>query len=47
MIETIRSGKPTTPFLRFGDQVRIEMLDANGHSIFGAIVQVVEKNLPK
>src|SRR5262249_14619808 len=41
MIETIRSGKPTTPFLRFGDQVRIEMFDANGRSIFGAIEQVV------
>jgi fumarylacetoacetate (FAA) hydrolase len=43
MIETIRSGKPQTPFLRFGDQVRIEMLDATGHSIFGAIEQKVEK----
>jgi fumarylacetoacetate (FAA) hydrolase len=42
MIETIRSGKPQTPFLRFGDQVRIEMLDPKGHSIFGAIDQVVE-----
>jgi fumarylacetoacetate (FAA) hydrolase len=41
MIETIRSGKPQTPFLRFGDQVRIEMLDAKGHSIFGAIEQAV------
>jgi fumarylacetoacetate (FAA) hydrolase len=43
MIETIRGGKPTTPFLRFGDQVRIEMPDRKGHSIFGAIEQVVEK----
>lgn len=43
MIETIRTGKPATPFLRFGDQVRIEMPDAKGHSIFGAIEQVVEK----
>lgn len=43
MIETITSGKPTTPFLRFGDQVRIEMLDKKGHSIFGAIEQTVEK----
>ncbi len=43
MIETIRSGKPATPFLRFGDQVRIEMLDRKGHSIFGAIEQKVEK----
>jgi fumarylacetoacetate (FAA) hydrolase len=45
MIETIRSGKPQTPFLRFGDRVRIEMLDRKGHSIFGAIEQVVEKYL--
>jgi fumarylacetoacetate (FAA) hydrolase len=43
MIETIRDGKPTTPFLRFGDEVRIEMRDAGGHSIFGAIEQKVEK----
>ena len=42
MIETIeRIGKPTTPFLRFGDQVRIEMKDPYGHSIFGAIEQQV------
>lgn len=43
MIETIRDGKPKTPFLRFGDEVRIEMMDANGHSIFGAIEQKVQK----
>jgi fumarylacetoacetate (FAA) hydrolase len=43
MIETIEQGKPTTPFMRFGDRVRIEMLDAAGHSIFGAIEQVVER----
>lgn len=42
MIETIRDGKPKTPFLRFGDQVRIEMKDARGHSIFGAIEQRVD-----
>jgi fumarylacetoacetate (FAA) hydrolase len=47
MIETIRSGKPTTPFLRFGDRVRIEMLDRKGRSIFGAIEQVVEKPPPQ
>ena len=45
MIETIRAGKGTTPFLRFGDKVRIEMLDRKGHSIFGAIEQVVEKSV--
>ena len=40
-VETILAGKPATPFLRFGDRVRIEMLDAAGDSIFGAIDQVV------
>lgn len=39
MVETIRTGAPATPFLRFGDSVRIEMKDATGHSIFGAIEQ--------
>lgn len=37
MIETIAQGAPATPFLRYGDVVRIEMRDARGHSIFGAI----------
>jgi fumarylacetoacetate (FAA) hydrolase len=41
MHETIEEGKPRTPFLRFGDRVRIEMLDAAGRSVFGAIDQVV------
>jgi len=41
MVETIRFGKPQTPFLKFGDRVRIEMFDADGHSIFGAIDQMV------
>ncbi|MGE4062671.1 MAG: fumarylacetoacetate hydrolase family protein [Rhodospirillaceae bacterium] len=41
-IETIRDGKASTPFLKFGDTVRIEMLDASGHSIFGAIEQTVK-----
>ncbi|WP_428670046.1 fumarylacetoacetate hydrolase family protein, partial [Roseibium sp.] len=43
MIETINSGEARTPFLKFGDTVRIEMLDGEGHSIFGAIEQTVEK----
>ncbi len=43
MIETIESGEGKTPFLRFGDTVRIEMKDKAGHSIFGAIEQKVEK----
>jgi fumarylacetoacetate (FAA) hydrolase len=41
MVETITSGAPVTPFLRHGDTVRIEMRDAAGHSIFGAIEQTV------
>jgi fumarylacetoacetate (FAA) hydrolase len=40
-VETILEGKPRTPFLRFGDRVRLEMLDAAGNSIFGAIEQEV------
>jgi fumarylacetoacetate (FAA) hydrolase len=39
--ETIEQGAPSTPYLRFGDSVRIEMLDADGASIFGAIDQEV------
>jgi len=40
-IETIKTGKPVTPFLKFGDTVKIEMLDDKGQSIFGAIEQDV------
>jgi len=42
-IETIDSGAPKTAFMKFGDRVRIEMLDKEGASIFGAIDQVVEQ----
>ena len=42
-VETILGGAPKTPFLRFGDTVRIEMKDRGGHSIFGAIEQTVQK----
>jgi len=42
-IETINLGAPKTPFLHFGDTVRIEMKDDKGHSIFGAIEQTVTK----
>lgn len=38
-LEVLREGRATTPFLRFGDRVRIEMLDRAGRSIFGAIDQ--------
>ncbi len=41
MIETIEEGQPKTPFMRFGDAVRIEMFDNEGESIFGAIEQKV------
>ncbi len=41
MIETIASGTPATPFLKPGDVVRIDMLDDQNHSIFGAIEQTV------
>ena len=44
MIETIRDGKPTTPFMAFGDTIRIEMFDASGKSIFGAIDQVIKSS---
>jgi fumarylacetoacetate (FAA) hydrolase len=40
-VETLRDGKPTTPFLKYEDTVRIEITDAQGHSIFGAIEQVI------
>ncbi len=40
-IETINDGKPTTSFMQFGDRIRIDMQDASGNSIFGAIDQVV------
>jgi fumarylacetoacetate (FAA) hydrolase len=42
-LETIANGKPSTPFLAFGDTVRIEMLDRAGNSIFGAIEQSVQQ----
>ncbi len=41
MIETIEQGKPSTPFMRYGDTVRLEMQNAAGDSIFGAIEQQV------
>ena len=45
-VETINTGKPVTPFLKFGDRVRIEMLDTAGRSIFGAIEQDVVRYAP-
>lgn len=43
MIETIEKGKPVTPFLKFGDRVKIEMFDQGGNSIFGAIDQEIKR----
>jgi fumarylacetoacetate (FAA) hydrolase len=40
-VETLTGGKALTPFMRFGDRVRIEMLDGAGRSVFGAINQHV------
>jgi len=45
MIETIRDGQPSTPFMSFDDSIRIEMFDGNGLSIFGAIDQVIKKSV--
>ncbi|MDO4709473.1 MAG: fumarylacetoacetate hydrolase family protein [Pseudomonadota bacterium] len=42
-VETLRDGKPSTPFMSFGDVVRIEMKDRDGRDIFGAIEQVIER----
>ena len=42
-VETLETGKPVTPFMRFGDSVRIEMLDRAGASLFGAIEQRIER----
>jgi fumarylacetoacetate (FAA) hydrolase len=42
-LETIAEGKPKTPFMHFGDRVRIEMFDAAGATIFGAIAQEVRR----
>jgi len=45
-IETIESGAPLTGFMRYGDSIRIEMLDRDGHSVFGAIEQRVAALTP-
>ncbi|TAN07541.1 MAG: FAA hydrolase family protein [Rhodanobacteraceae bacterium] len=40
-VETLHGGAPVTPFLRYGDTVKIDMLDRDGRSIFGAIDQCI------
>ncbi|MYN16710.1 fumarylacetoacetate hydrolase [Rugamonas sp. FT107W] len=42
-LETIAGGAPVTPFMAFGDTIRIEMLGADGKSVFGAIEQRVQQ----
>ena len=44
-LETLADGKAQTPWLSFGDSVRIEMRDKQGDSLFGAIDQKVVKGL--
>ena len=46
-LEMIADGVAKTPFMQFGDTVRIEMLDAAGKSIFGAIDQALVQYLPE
>ena len=43
MLEIIRDGQATTPFLSFGAKVRVEMLDRAGRNIFGSIEHVYER----
>jgi len=43
VLEIIRDGKPTTPFMAFGDVVRIDLTDAEGRSICGSIEQTMAK----
>ncbi|MEO7052157.1 MAG: fumarylacetoacetate hydrolase family protein [Rhodanobacter sp.] len=40
-VETLRDGKPSTPFLKFGDRLKIDITDAAGASIFGSIEQQI------
>ncbi len=43
MIETIRDGKPSTSFMKFGDSIKIEMFDEDGNNLFGSIEQKIKK----
>jgi fumarylacetoacetate (FAA) hydrolase len=43
MIETIRDGKPSTEFMKFGDRITLDMRDDKGNSLFGLIDQRVVK----
>ena len=41
-VETLRDGKPSTPFMKFGDSLKIDITDHAGASIFGSIEQRIE-----
>lgn len=45
-LEMLEGSAPSTAFMRFGDTIRIEMLDTGGKSIFGAIDQKVAQGVP-
>ncbi|UTW66836.1 fumarylacetoacetate hydrolase family protein [bacterium SCSIO 12643] len=45
-LEIIADGKPSTPFMTYGDQIEIEMFDQNNASIFGKINQKVVQYNP-
>ena len=46
-IETINTGSPQTPFMKYGDCIQLEMKDSNGASIFGTIDQTVQQYFPE
>lgn len=46
-LEIIKDGKPSTPFMQYGDRIQVEMKDANGDSVFGQIDQKVVEYTPK
>lgn len=46
-LEIIKDGKPSTPFMKFGDRIRIEMFNSSGESIFGKIDQKVIQYTPE
>jgi fumarylacetoacetate (FAA) hydrolase len=46
-LEIIWNDEPKTPFMKFGDTIRMEMLDEKGKSIFGAIHQQVTQYVGK
>lgn len=47
MLETIEHGQPKTPFMQFGDTIRIQMLDRDQNDLFGSIEQTVVQYQPE